>query len=919
MSNANPTPPSKASSKPSSAKSSSSSSLSSHFAMIELRQRILSSISKLADRDTHQIALSDLQSTIESMSPEAVPMLLNCLYDACSDPNKTPVKKDSLSLLALLATSRPELTYSHLPKIISTVVRRLKDSDSAVRESCRDAIGSFVAQYLRGDAANSMISLFVKPLFEALNDQNKAVQSGAAMCLAKMVESSRDPPIAAFQKLCPRICKYLNNQNFLAKAALLSVVSKLSQVGGIAPHNLSSLLQSIHECLDSTDWATRKAAADTLISLASHSTHLVADGAASTITVLEACCFDKVKPVRDSMTEALQRWKTIVERGEDGNADIKAAPHGGKKSEPAESPRLDRQKTMPSDRKSDSSAKNGSSGSPPITDSQSKPKDRSISDTTVGILKKKVPALTDKELNPDFFLKLEATGSGDLPVEVVVPRRTLHSSHSQGEEESELNGANLGSINQNGDAFSESNVKNHNPDKRSGMYDKLSEIDEFARDRLTEQRVFRGKDLKTRGIDVDERNDINQRDAAGARVGFARADGQPEGAFLNNKGNWLAIQRQLAQLERQQANLMNMLQDFMGGSHDSMITLENRVRGLERIVEDMAQDLALSSGRRGNNFMMGFEGGPGRPLSKYSSLSDFSSKLGRVGEGARIPFGERFLSSDGIVSGMRGRESPWRPDISEAYDSYPYVSSRNGPTSSRRGLGGASNDGRLAKTDNDGDQVGTRRAWDKGPGPVRLGEGPSARSVWQASKDEKTLEAIRVAGEDNGTSRTGARAIPELVAESVEDDNMKERGPLWSSWSHAMDSLHAGDVYSAYAELLSTGDDVLLVKLMDRSGPVLDQISNELACEVLHAVGQFLLDQSLLDITLSWIQQLSELVMENGADFLGIPLELKRELLMSLHEASTLEPPEDWEGVSAEQLMLHLASAWRIDLQQFGK
>ena len=37
-------------------------------------------------------------------------------------------------------------------------------------------------------------------------------------------------------------------------------------------------------------------------------------------------------------------------------------------------------------------------------------------------------------------------------------------------------------------------------------------------------------------------------------------------------------------------------------------------------------------------------------------------------------------------------------------------------------------------------------------GAARFGEGPSARSVWQASKDEAILEAIRVAGEDNSGS-----------------------------------------------------------------------------------------------------------------------------------------------------------------------
>lgn len=74
------------------------------------------------------------------------------------------------------------------------------------------------------------MGLFVKPLFEAMGEQNKVVQSGAAVCMARMVESAATPPVASFQKLCPRICKLLSNSSFLAKASLLPVVSSLSQV-----------------------------------------------------------------------------------------------------------------------------------------------------------------------------------------------------------------------------------------------------------------------------------------------------------------------------------------------------------------------------------------------------------------------------------------------------------------------------------------------------------------------------------------------------------------------------------------------------------------------------------------------------------------------------------------------------------------
>ncbi|PPD89270.1 hypothetical protein GOBAR_DD13792 [Gossypium barbadense] len=457
--------------------------------------------------------------------------------------------------------------------------------------------------------------------------------------------------------------------------------------------------------------------------------------------------------------------------------------------------------------------------------------------------------------------------------------------------------------NQADDFHASSGSTNHNIDRgASGVSDKWPEEKK------------NGKDLRTKAFDGDDRIDVNQREPSGNRLGFSKVDGQSDGSFINNKGNWLAIQRQLLQLERQQGHLMNMLQEFMGGSHDSMETLENRVRGLESIVEDMARDLSISSGRRGCNFMAGFEGSSNRPLGKYTGYSDYGSKFN-----GRIPYGERFAQTDGIAPVGRGRGPSWRSETSDDWDFPAFNASRNGQFQSRRAPASSGPDGRSPKSEHESDQIGDRRGWDKGPGPVRLGEGPSARSVWQASKDEATLEAIRVAGEDNGASRTGR--VPELTAEALVDDNVgPERDPVWTSWSNAMHALQVGDIDSAYAEVLSTGDDLLLIKLMDKSGPMVDQLSNEIANETLHAIVQFLLEPDLFDICLSWIQQLVEVVLENESNALGIPMELKKELLLNLHEAaSTMDPPEDWEGLAPNQLLLQLASAWGIELQQFGK
>ncbi|KAL5548303.1 hypothetical protein UlMin_003534 [Ulmus minor] len=916
-----PTKPPNQSSSTTQSPSSTRSSISSHLAMVELKQRILTSLSKLSDRDTYQIAVEDLEKIIETLSQEGIPMLLNCLYEASADP-KPAVKKESLRLLAVVCASHGDSTSTHLTKVIAHIVKRLKDPDSGVRDACRDAIGSLSGLYLKGEngvgdngSLGSVVALFVKPLFEAMGEQNKGVQSGAAICMAKMVECASNPPVAAFQKLCPRICKLLNNPNFLTKAALMPVVSSLSQVGAIAPQSWDNLLQSIHECLGSTDWATRKAAAEALIALAIHSSKLVTDGGASTLTALEACRFDKIKPVRDSMTEALQLWKKIAGKGdgalEDQNASSKENRGPKEKSE------KDELKSPKQGERKEPSAKDSSNGSSPTSDSTNKTKGGSIQDKAAVLLKKKAPGLSDKVLNPEFFQNLETRGSGDLPVEVVVPRRCLNSSNSNNEYPEQINTDSKGRLNRVGNSQSDDShgtfsSRYRNADRgTTSLYSKRD---------FDDQERANGKDSRMRPIDGDDRIDINQREMSSNRSGFSKIDGQSEGSFINNKGNWLAIQRQLLQLERQQTHLMNMLQDFMGGSHDSMVTLENRVRGLERIVEDMARDLSISSGRRGGNFAMGYEG-PTRPLGKYNGFSDYSStKFGRGGDG-RLPFVERFSQTDGIAPGMRGRGPSWRSEMSEAWDFPTYGASRNGQIGSRRGLASGSMDSRSPKGEHESDQGPSRRGWDKGAGPVRLGEGPSARSVWQASKDEATLEAIRVAGEDNGASRTARAAIPELTAEAMGDDNYEqERDPIWTSWTNAMDAVQVGDMDTAYAEVLSTGDDLLLVKLMDRSGPVVDQLSNEIASEALHAVGQFLADQNLFDICLSWFQQLAEIVLEHGPDVLGIPMELKKELLLNLHEATlAIDPPDDWEGAMPDQIVMQLASTWGIDLQHHDK
>lgn len=185
----------------------------------------------------------------------------------------------------------------------------------------------------------------------------------------------------------------------------------------------------------------------------------------------------------------------------------------------------------------------------------SEPKSSGIQEKAVNILKKKLSCLNDKELNPEFFQKLETRSSDDLPVEVVVPSKNQQL-QGEGEQESkDLNSQRISSHDSTDIRGSYANAQ-----RKSGGYTKTQDLNEFARDRLTEQRIFKSKDSKLmRGLDSDDIVNTGQKDSS-AHPLISRSDNNFESSTMNNKSSWLTIQRQLSQLERQQSDLMNMLQ-----------------------------------------------------------------------------------------------------------------------------------------------------------------------------------------------------------------------------------------------------------------------------------------------------------------------------------------------------------------------
>ncbi|KVI01465.1 Armadillo-like helical [Cynara cardunculus var. scolymus] len=287
--------------------------------IFELKQRVLLALNKISDRDTYQIGVEELERSIKCLSPEGVSPFLSCILDTDSDQKKA-VRKECIRLMGMLATFHQDLIGPHIGKMAASIVKRLKDPDSVVRDACVETMGILASKLSSSESQlEGSFVVLVRPLFEAISEQNKHVQCGSALCLARVIDNATDPPVSILQRMLEKTTKLLNNPRFLVKPAIIELNRSIIQVsfesthaGGASTQNtLTAAMTSIQEALKNSDWRTRKAASSALAEIASTNGLYFGSFKSSCIRSLELCRFDKVKPVRDTVLQTLQLWRNL--------------------------------------------------------------------------------------------------------------------------------------------------------------------------------------------------------------------------------------------------------------------------------------------------------------------------------------------------------------------------------------------------------------------------------------------------------------------------------------------------------------------------------------------------------------------------------------------------------------------------------
>ncbi len=312
----------------------------------------------------------------------------------------------------------------------------------------------------------------------------------------------------------------------------------------------------------------------------------------------------------------------------------------------------------------------------------------------------------------------------------------------------------------------------------------------------------------------------------------------------------------------------------MVGVHESMQGLEGRVRRLERVVDGIARSASSTERLPTSGGSPTLETTTARSMGRFLAAADFLGAKIRKSNGERTVFADLLpRSGRSIDSSSLKTADSWSGAWDGGYNLGAGPAPRTGglpgnvmsEAATRRLSSFSSNfTGKHGCEEVESKQVVNRQSWDRASsGPMQQGgEGPSARSVWQASKDEATtVAAIRgAAPPDKPTSRQTDKTKEyksECRSSTTTGGNKTGSGggAFWMLWSRATECVRSGDLNGAYVEILRSGDELLLMRMMSRTGPVLHQLNRATALQLVCSITRMLRQQGFLESVIPWIQQ----------------------------------------------------------------
>lgn len=120
----------------------------------------------------------------------------------------------------------------------------------------------------------------------------------------------------------------------------------------------------------------------------------------------------------------------------------------------------------------------------------------------------------------------------------------------------------------------------------------------------------------------------------------------------------------------------------------------------------------------------------------------------------------------------------------------------------------------------------------------------NSRNLMQKDIDKSSLIGAQGVGQVRKT-----KAVTYGRVNNLESKN--------SLWEYVKGYLRQGDLDSAYAKALYAGNELVLVELLDGTGPVLERLSPKTISYLLTTLASYFLEQRFMNSIIPWLQQAS--------------------------------------------------------------
>lgn len=790
-----------------------------------LKHRVVTALNKIADRDTYQIGVEELEKTAESLNPDGIIPFLSCILDTDSE-QKSAVRKECVRMMGVLAKFHGGLVGPHLGKMVASIVKRLKDQDSVVRDTCVETMGVWASEFGNSQVAcDGIFVLLVRPLFEALGEQNKQIQSGAAMCLARVIDNMNDPPVSILQKMLARTMKLLKNSHFMAKPAVIELNKSLIQAGGaLSQSALSTAICSIQEALKDSDWTTRKSASLALGEIGSSGGPFLAPFKASCIQALESCRFDKVKPVRDTVLQALSCWRSIQEHDVpetsdnlcgDGCSDLVSA---------------------------------GSSMWKDVTHRESKP----------NLIKNRAPP-SNRNAGQNYSEKSTKSNNSDWHIDIAVAKTHnstppyLQNDESEGSSATktlETVTADVISLQDNGQEYDLIDEKQEYSSVSNNVSDNFTNKFMAAAHCRSQRGDFKSRGDQLFAVEGDSGGEMQvymskmtDRRSLDSTVTDTEECRPVHISCCQTENEIGSIRKQLVEIEKKQSGLMDLLQAFTTSTMETLSVIQMKVSSLEHAVDRISHDV---------------HGGK----TKNTDL-------------ANMKFVEkcRNVASPGISTTCTPRSSI---DLLDRKSSVR--PSRN----------------------ND--------VWEGKE--VNINCKSNSVSPYLDSRSRRRPLSMMNRSYIGEATEKGSRQ--DLQNKGYHRTNSRQHGRVSENdiWKLIKGFLCEGDLDSAYREALNSGNQPVLIELIDGTGPVLDSLSNKTISDLLTTFASGFLEHRIFESVIPWLQQIVDLSAIHGPNCIPLSLKLRREIISVVQEALDVEVTHPTKRRLVAQLAMKLQQIW---------